>query len=60
MRKELYQSQEKHNEQIIIKRIRRDHYILKKSIDLLKKIEETNDEKYIQEYQKLYLNIKQN
>jgi len=40
------------------KKIKRQSEILTKSIELLKKIEETNDEKYIEEYKKLFEKLK--
>ena len=41
-----------------LEKIKEKSEILKKSIQLLKKIEETNDEKYIEEYKKLFEEIK--
>jgi uncharacterized Zn finger protein (UPF0148 family) len=39
-------------------KIKKQSEILTKSIDLLKKIEETNEEKYIEEYKILFENLK--
>ncbi|MFX1570948.1 MAG: hypothetical protein ACFFCV_21625 [Promethearchaeota archaeon] len=39
-------------------KIKRQSEILTKSLELLKKIEETNDEKYIEEYKKLFEKLK--
>ena len=40
--------------QLYFDRIKKRSEILSKSVELLKKIEETNDEKYIEEYKKLF------
>ncbi|MFW9902553.1 MAG: hypothetical protein ACFFC1_04180 [Promethearchaeota archaeon] len=39
-------------------KIKRQSEILRKSIELIKKIEETNDEEYIEEYKKLFEKLK--
>jgi hypothetical protein len=53
---ELEKSQEKKN--IFYEKIRKKSEILTKSVELLKKIEETNQEKYIDEYKKLFEKLK--
>jgi len=54
---ELAQSQEK--KKIFYEKIKKQSEILTKSIELLKKIEETNDEKYIEEYKQLFEKLKE-
>ena len=49
---ELEESVEKKKE--FYEKIKKQSEILTKSIDLLKRIEETNDEKYIEEYKQLF------
>jgi len=44
--------------QIYFDKIKKTSKTLKKSVELLKKIEETNDEKYIEEYKKLFDKMK--
>jgi len=46
------------SKQLYFDRIKKRSQILTKSVELLKKIEETNDEKYIEEYKKLFERIK--
>ena len=53
---ELEKSQEKKN--LFYDKIKKQSEILTKSIELLKKIEETNDEDYIEEYKKLFEKLK--
>jgi formylmethanofuran dehydrogenase subunit E len=50
------ESQEKKN--LFYAKIKKQSEILTKSIELLKKIEETNDEKYIEEYKRLFDQLK--
>ena len=54
---ELAQSQEK--KKIFYEKIKKQSEILTKSIELLKKIEDTNDEKYIEEYKQLFEKLKE-
>jgi uncharacterized Zn finger protein (UPF0148 family) len=51
------ESQDK--KKIFYDKIKKQSEILTKSIELLKKIEETNDEKYIEEYKKLFDKLKE-
>ncbi|MBY8980193.1 MAG: hypothetical protein KGD72_07365 [Candidatus Lokiarchaeota archaeon] len=44
--------------QIYFDKIKKTSNTLNKSVDLLKKIEETNDEKYIEEFKKLFEEMK--
>ena len=44
--------------QIYFDKIKKTSITLNKSVELLKKIEETNDEKYIEEYKKLFDKMK--
>ena len=44
--------------QLYFNKIKEESDYLSKSIELLKKIEETNDEKYIEEYKKLFEKLK--
>ncbi|MFX0155969.1 MAG: hypothetical protein ACFE9Q_15710 [Candidatus Hodarchaeota archaeon] len=44
--------------QMFYDKIKKQSEILTKSVKLLKKIEETNDEKYIEEYKKLFEKLK--
>ena len=44
--------------QLYFDKIKEESDYLSKSIELLKKIEETNDEKYIEEYKKLFEKMK--
>jgi hypothetical protein len=44
--------------QIYFDKIKKTSKTLNKSVELLKKIEETNDEKYIKEYKKLFDKMK--
>jgi len=44
--------------QIYFDKIKKTSNILNKSVDLLKKIKETNDEKYIEEFKKLFEELK--
>ncbi|MHA1670003.1 MAG: hypothetical protein ACTSV5_05420 [Promethearchaeota archaeon] len=44
--------------QLYFNKIKEESDYLLKSIELLKKIEETNDEKYIEEYKKLFEKLK--
>lgn len=53
---ELAKSQE--TKQLYYEKIKKKSEILTKSIELLKKIEETNDEKYIEEYKILFEKLK--
>ena len=46
------------NKKIYYEIIKNQSEILTKSVELLKKIEETNDEKYIEEYKKLFEKLK--
>ncbi|MFX0034146.1 MAG: hypothetical protein ACFE9I_00720 [Candidatus Hermodarchaeota archaeon] len=43
---------------IYYEKIKKESEILTKSVELLKKIEQTNEEKYIEEYKKLFEKIK--
>ncbi|MBY8989977.1 MAG: hypothetical protein KGD58_04405 [Candidatus Lokiarchaeota archaeon] len=52
----LEESQEKKN--IFYEKIKKQSEILTKSVELLKKIEQTNQEKYIDEYKKLFEKLK--
>ena len=52
----LEESQEKKN--IFFEKIKKQSEILTKSVELLKKIEKTNQEKYIDEYKKLFEKLK--
>lgn len=45
--------------QLYFDKIKQNSDVLSRSIELLKKIEETNDEKYIEEYKKLFDKMKQ-
>ena len=47
------------NKKMFYEKIKKQSEILSKSVDLLKKIEETNDEKYIEEYKKLFEKLKE-
>ena len=47
------------NKQFFLKQIKRRADSLKKSIELVEKIEETNDEKFIEEYVNLFEKLKQ-
>lgn len=53
---ELEKLQEK--KKIYYEKIKKQSEILTKSVELLKEIEETNDEKYIEEYKKLFEKMK--
>jgi len=44
--------------QIYFEKLKKTSDVLTKSVELLKKIEETNDEKYIEEYKKLFDKMK--
>ncbi|MFX0178372.1 MAG: hypothetical protein ACFE85_19330 [Candidatus Hodarchaeota archaeon] len=44
--------------QLYFNKIKQNSDVLSRSIELLKKIEETNDEKYIEEYKKLFDKMK--
>lgn len=46
------------NKKIYYEKIKKQSEILTKSVELLKKIEETNDKKYIEEYKKLFEKMK--
>lgn len=52
----LEKSQEKKN--IFYEKIKKQSEILSKSVELLKKIEKSNEEKYIEEYKKLFEKLK--
>jgi len=45
--------------QIYFEKIKKTSNILNRSVELLKKIEETNDEKYIEEFKKLFDKMKE-
>ena len=45
--------------QIYFEKIKKTSDVLNKSVELLKKIEETNDEKYIEEFKKLFDKMKE-
>jgi recombinational DNA repair protein (RecF pathway) len=45
--------------QMYFEKIKEQSNALSKSVDLLKKIQETNDEKYIEEYKKLFEKMKE-
>jgi uncharacterized Zn finger protein (UPF0148 family) len=45
--------------QIYFEKIKKTSDVLNKSVELLKKIEETNEEKYIEEYKKLFDKMKE-
>ncbi len=45
--------------QLFFDKIKKISTVLNKSVDLLKKIEETNDEKYIEQYKKLFEKMKE-
>jgi len=47
------------SKQLYFDRIKKNSQILSKSVELLKKIKETNDEKYIEEYKKLFEKLKE-
>ncbi|MFX1279692.1 MAG: hypothetical protein ACFFA3_09770 [Promethearchaeota archaeon] len=53
---ETEKSQEKKN--LYYEKIKKQSEILTKSVELLKKIEKTNDEKYIEEYKRLFEKMK--
>ena len=44
--------------QLYFDKIKKNSTVLNKSVELLKKIEETNDEKYIEQYKKLFDKMK--
>jgi len=46
--------------QIYFEKLKKTSEVLTKSVELLKKIEETNEEKYIEEYKKLFDKMKEN
>lgn len=52
----LEKSQDKKN--IFYEKIKKQSELLTKSVELLKKIEQTNEEKYIEEYKKLFEKLK--
>lgn len=47
------------NKKQFLEEIKKKSQTLTKSIDLLQKIDETNEEKYIEEYKKLFENLKE-
>jgi len=58
MKSQLNVAKGKFNKQFFLKQIKQRAETLKKSIELVEKIEETNDEKFIDEYVNLFENIK--
>ncbi|MBD3197079.1 MAG: hypothetical protein GF317_18640 [Candidatus Lokiarchaeota archaeon] len=58
MKSQLTLAKGKFNKQFFLDKIKKRSDTLKKSIELVEKIEETDDEKYIEEYKKLYEKLK--
>jgi len=58
MKSQLNVAKGKFNKQFFLKQIKQRAETLKKSIELVEKIEETNDEKFIEEYVNLFEKIK--
>ena len=60
MKNELTVAKGSFNKQFFLEKIKRRAQCLQKSIDLIEKIEDTNDEKYIDEYKDLFNQMKKN
>ncbi len=60
MKNELTVAKSTFNKQFFLDKIKRRAQCLQKSIDLIEKIEETNDEKFIDEYKNLFQEMKKN
>ena len=58
MKDQLTMTKGQFNKQFFLDKIKNRANALKKSIDLIEKIEETNDEKYIDEYKNLFHKLK--
>ncbi|MBD3212270.1 MAG: hypothetical protein GF311_06640 [Candidatus Lokiarchaeota archaeon] len=58
MKNQLTVSRGKFNKDFFLKKIKNRSQALNKSIELIEKIEETNDEKYIEEYKALFEEMK--
>ncbi|MHA1291973.1 MAG: hypothetical protein ACTSQJ_04825 [Promethearchaeota archaeon] len=58
MKDQLKITRGKFNKQFFLEKIKRRAYALTKSIELIEKIEETNNEDYIEEYKKLFNRMK--
>ena len=59
MKNQLQVNRSQFNKSFFLDKIKRRASALQKSINLIEKIEETNDEKYVDEYKKLFENMKQ-
>ena len=57
VRNQLFESQ--FNKKLYLEKIKKKSELLSKSIELLEKIHETNDEKYVEEYKKLFEKLKE-
>ncbi|MFW9988537.1 MAG: hypothetical protein ACFFC3_07765 [Candidatus Odinarchaeota archaeon] len=55
---QLHSTNSQDTKKLYLEKIKTQSEFLTKSIDLLKKIEETNDEKYIEEYKQLFERLK--
>ena len=60
MKNELTVTKGTFNKQFFLDKIKRRSQCLQKSIELIEKIEDTNDEKYIDEYKDLFQKMKEN
>ncbi|TXT56334.1 MAG: hypothetical protein BAJALOKI2v1_580018 [Promethearchaeota archaeon] len=58
MKNQLNVSKSTFNKQFFLDKIKKRSEIMTKSIELIEKIEETNDEKYIEEYKTLFEKLK--
>ncbi|MHA1274811.1 MAG: hypothetical protein ACTSQS_15420, partial [Promethearchaeota archaeon] len=58
MKNNLLISKAQFNKQAFLEKIRKRSQMLTKSIELLQKIESSNDEKYLEEYKKLFEKMK--
>jgi len=58
MKNQLIEKESKFNKQFFLEQIKKRSKVLSKSIELLEKIEDTNDEKYIKEYIDLFEKMK--
>ncbi len=59
MKNQLMVSRSQFNKEFFLTKIKRRSDALKKSIELVEKIEETNDETYLEEYKKLFNRMKE-
>jgi uncharacterized Zn finger protein (UPF0148 family) len=59
MKTQLKVSRSQFNKEFFLHKIKRRSDALKKSIELVEKIEETNDEKYLDDYKKLFNKMKE-